>query len=87
MNSDSKNSDWSQDENNFKEDETYTSIFNRIGEAVSESETLFEFLKKALSIFYYSRLSTLLMALLSIFHLAMVYTGIVYLAMNCLVVD
>ncbi|CAF0851632.1 unnamed protein product [Brachionus calyciflorus] len=82
MSSDSKISDWALDESNYRDDETYTSVFNKIGEAVNESETLFDFLQKALSIFYYTKFSIFILLIMAIFHLTMIYTGINHLE-NC----
>lgn len=64
-------SKWSFD--NLKEN--HVSVINRIGEAVAESENLFDFLRRAFSLLYYTKLTTLIMFLLAIYHLVMIFFG------------
>lgn len=64
------------DDGNFKDnDSSYNSVINRVGEAVNESETLFEFIRKTMSIFYYTKIVTLFMIIVAIYHFTMIFTG------------
>lgn len=61
-----------------KENETtsrFTLLINRIGEAVSESETLFEFIKKVFHIMFYTRLVMCFIIFYLIFHIAIAFNG------------
>jgi hypothetical protein len=64
-----------------KENETssrFTVLINRIGESVSESETLFEFIKKVFHIMFYTRLMMSIIIVYLIFHIAIAFNGIDY---------
>jgi hypothetical protein len=66
-------SEWSID--NGKEINAYGSIFNRMAEAVGDSETLYEYLRKATNILYYTPAATLFILSLLVYHLAELTIG------------
>jgi hypothetical protein len=53
----------------------YGSVINRMAEAVGESESLLEYLKKAISIFYHTTIATVIIILLVLFHLVQIIIG------------
>jgi hypothetical protein len=54
---------------------TYGSILNRMAEAVSESETLFEYIKKATNILYHTSVAKLFILCLLLYHLTELSIG------------
>ena len=52
---------------------------NRIAEAVGDSETLFEYLKKVIDILFYTILAKILVSLIAILHVVQLSIGLKYL--------
>jgi hypothetical protein len=62
----------------FKENEStsrFTLLINRIGEAVSESETLYEFVKKVFHIMFYTRFILACTLFYLVYHITIAYNG------------
>ncbi len=51
-------------------------LINRIGEAVRESETLYEFIKKVFHIMFYTKLIMFLTLCSLVFHVSITFQGI-----------
>jgi magnesium-transporting ATPase (P-type) len=66
-------SNWSLNE--IADNITYGSFINRIGQAVCESENLFDFIKKAMSILFYTPLAVLISIVFMFYHFSMIITG------------
>lgn len=66
-------SNWSLNE--FGDQIVYGSVINRIGQTVCESENLYDFIKKALSILFYTPVTMFLCALFILYHCSMILTG------------
>lgn len=71
---------WSFD--NTKDSETYGSIFSRIAEAVTDSETLLDYQKKVFEILFYTFFAKVLVFTLATLHVIQLSIGLKHLQ-NC----
>ncbi|CAF0852276.1 unnamed protein product [Rotaria sordida] len=69
-------SDWVED---VKDSDPYVSVISRLGEAIQDSETLVEFVKKSFSIVTNTYGATVLLALLTVFQIILFFMGVKYL--------
>ncbi|CAF0724163.1 unnamed protein product [Adineta ricciae] len=69
-------SEWIED---VKDSDPYVSVCSRLGEAIQDSETYFEFVKKSFSIITHTFVATALLILLTIFQVILFFMGVKYL--------
>ncbi|CAF0902573.1 unnamed protein product [Adineta ricciae] len=69
-------SEWVED---VKDSDPYVSVLSRLGEAIQDSETLVEFVKKSYSIVANTYGATFLLALLTVFQVILFFIGVKYL--------
>ncbi|CAF0962974.1 unnamed protein product [Adineta ricciae] len=69
-------SEWVED---VKDSDPYVSVLSRLGEAIQDSETLVEFVKKSYSIVANTYGATILLALLTVFQVILFFIGVKYL--------
>ncbi|CAF1114894.1 unnamed protein product [Adineta steineri] len=69
-------SEWVED---VKDSDPYVSVLSRLGEAIQDSETYFEFVKKSFSIITQTFIATALLILLTIFQVILFFMGVKYL--------
>ncbi|UJR28134.1 hypothetical protein I4U23_009391 [Adineta vaga] len=69
-------SEWVED---VKDTDPYVSVLSRLGEAIQDSETLVEFVKKSFSIVTNTYGATALLALLTVFQVILFFIGVKYL--------
>ncbi|CAF0812767.1 unnamed protein product [Adineta steineri] len=69
-------SEWVED---VKDSDPYISVFSRLGEAIQDSETLVEFVKKSFSIITNTFGATGLLALLTVFQVILFFIGVKYI--------
>lgn len=69
-------SEWVED---AKDSDPYVSVLNRLGEAIQDSETYMEFVKKSFSIVTNTFIATVLLILLTGFQVILFFMGVKYL--------
>lgn len=55
--------------------ENQVCFINQIGEAVNDSDHLWDFLRKAFQILYFTTISTVFMLGMAVFHVVAIFTG------------
>ncbi|CAF1551358.1 unnamed protein product [Rotaria magnacalcarata] len=69
-------SEWVED---IKDSDPYVSILSRLGEAIQDSETYMEFVKKSFTIVTNTIIATALLVLLTVFQVILFFMGVKYL--------